>query len=301
MDNLVGRIIRFLISKAFIINFVLALGVATVLVFGSFHMLHSYTNHDTTIEIPDYLGVHINDLDSLTEKDGLRYKIVDEIFLDGYKKGTVVKQDPQPHFRNYEYRISPYPYKLRDSIGSEAKPGRSIYVTVISSKVQMKAVPDLIDKSRKYAQTQLDITGFKYDIVYKPYEACNNCVINVLHKDKPIVAGQKIAKGSLITLVLGQGKSALPTPLLDFYCLTMDEVNNKLQSSTLVINVEFAECENRIDSVNARVAVQRPSLVDIPSGMVPGGKEIRLKLIKDFNCEKKDSTSTMGVSAGENL
>ena len=53
-----------------------------------------YTLHDEYIVLPDFYGVHINDLNSVCQELDLRYVIIDSAFNKKIEKGTILEQDP---------------------------------------------------------------------------------------------------------------------------------------------------------------------------------------------------------------
>ena len=52
-----------------------------------------YTHHDEHIVLPDFYGVHIQDLDSVCQELDLRYIIIDSVFNKKEEKGIILEHD----------------------------------------------------------------------------------------------------------------------------------------------------------------------------------------------------------------
>ena len=69
------KLIKFLFSKLFWINLLLALAVLYVVFYYTMDYLDDYTNHGVKIEVPTLLGVDVDDVeDTLMDKE-LRFAI----------------------------------------------------------------------------------------------------------------------------------------------------------------------------------------------------------------------------------
>ena len=92
-----------------------------VLLIGVLFYLKLYTNHNNTIELSDYTGIYIDDIDSLLKEQSLRYVVIDSIFNKDKEPGSIIDQDPKP--------------------GIHVKENRRIYLTIIAKKRQLIAMP----------------------------------------------------------------------------------------------------------------------------------------------------------------
>jgi eukaryotic-like serine/threonine-protein kinase len=259
--------LRFFVSKVFLINLILAIAVAMGIVFGTISYLKSYTHLGEKIAVPNLIGVHIDDLNQM-QRDDLVYIVNDSVFSDVHPKGTVIRQDPDPHEEGKE---------------SYVKSGRKIYLTVVSMREQMVEMPNLIDNSKKLAVSKLEIIGLKYTITTQPYLSCENCVIKQLYKGKEIEAGTRVPKGSTIQIVVGEGKGGgVPFQLDDYTGLTISQVNQRLGSVFVVVNPSFEGCANAADSAEARVYMQVPKPGELPEGLMKQGATLTVFLKKGF-------------------
>ncbi len=229
-----------------------------ILVFITRWFLRSYTHHDDSyrVEVPDLTGLTLKQVNETLAPLGLETFITDSVFSDKGAKGTVLLQNPGPT-------------KLTKQA---VKQGRKIYLTVVSTRPKMISVPKLISKSRRHAEGVLKIIGLKANIKYRPYNDCNDCVIEQLYKNKPIKEGNKIPKGESITLILGQ-KSGQTVAVVDLMGLTIEQAQQRLSNSSLTMYIN-CDCKTKADSAKAIIYWQSPA----QGADVPSGSEISVKL-----------------------
>ena len=67
---------KFLLSKTLLKQFLVISVFAGMLLLGVLFYLKLYTNHNNTIELPDYTGVYIDDVDSLLKEQCLRLSLI---------------------------------------------------------------------------------------------------------------------------------------------------------------------------------------------------------------------------------
>ena len=68
---------KFLLSKTFFKHLLTISVFAGVLLIGVLFYLKLYTNHNNTIELSDYTGIYIDDVDTLLKEQSLRYVVID--------------------------------------------------------------------------------------------------------------------------------------------------------------------------------------------------------------------------------
>jgi beta-lactam-binding protein with PASTA domain len=182
--------------KAFLMNLIVVLVLlsAAVLYF-FFGYLPNTTNHGETITVPDLQGLNIEDVESYVTQRNLRYEVNDSTYSEDFPPLTILKQYPQA--------------------GSKVKEGRKIFISVNRVAPPSVPVPDLVNQSSlSNAEAVLRSNELKRGkIDYKPSPFLN-LVMEMYYKGQPIKAGQRIPKGSVIDLVVGNGyaRSNIPTP-----------------------------------------------------------------------------------------
>lgn len=256
MLNRLKLIGRFLISKQFLKHVAISLTLLVVLSFSIIKYMDSYTRfgEENYISVPDLTGVHINEIKGILEPKGLRFE-VDSVNTDEFPKGTVIRQDPGPS----------------ELTGQFVKADRTIYLSVVSTAKLMVAMPDLVFKSKKHAEGILKIVGLKVKYTYKPYSDCKDCVIEQKYNKVAIEKGEKVEKGSVIELVLGQGKGNSWESVPDLRGKTLDEANSALSRVSLSLYSASCEgCATKKDSVKAKIYKQSPA----SGGELSAGSEV---------------------------
>ncbi|AUC79188.1 serine/threonine protein kinase [Nonlabens sp. MB-3u-79] len=186
---------RFIFTKTFWIQVVIAAVVTVVLCFTYLFWLDWYTNHDQKIEVPNLEKLSLTEVDEQLEVLDLRRKIIDSAsYNPAFKPRTVIEQDPLA--------------------GKFVKENRQIYIKLNASGYGKVTVPNLIYKTRRQAIPTLEALGFKIgQITYKPNIA-ENTVLEMRYKGATLEPGSQLSKTSTIDLVLADGNnpSAIEQP-----------------------------------------------------------------------------------------
>lgn len=175
--------IDFLKTRAFIANLALAAIILLVVSFLAFRYLAATTHHGDSVLVPKLTGKSMAEAEEILDDADLEYKIIDSVFRENMPKGYVVDQMPEAN--------------------EKVKDGRTIYLTINASNAPKVEMPDLVNQSKRAAITTLEALGLGYELVYKT-DICTDCVLAQMYGNKVILPGFKIAKGQVITLVLGQ-------------------------------------------------------------------------------------------------
>lgn len=236
---MLSSVFRFIFSKAFWINAILAL---VVLFFSTKWMLgylNEYTLHGQTINVPDFTGKKIEKLDEFIADSKMQYIIIDSVYKTDKPRGTVVDQDPPAV--------------------SLVKEGRKIYLTVNAKMPMRVGLPNLTDVTLRQATAILEYYGLR--VGNKKYipDQCFNCVLRMEIKGNRAEAGMMVEKNTTVDLILGQGQSSELVQIPDLYGMTSKEVEDYLTSIALNYSaVNFEHCTHRDDSIGARVVKQSP-------------------------------------------
>ncbi len=179
--------LRFLKSKSFLKQIVIAFIGVVLLVFFLQWWLGYTTNHDQKIEVPNLHKMSLNDVETKLKEIKLNFVVIDSAsYNPSYPKKSVIEQDPE--------------------VGDFVKEGRKIYLTLNPSKYRDVNIPDLNGWTRRLAETHLQSIGFKIgkNITWVP-DIGRNVVRGLKHNGKQIGLGDKLPKNSVIDLILGDG------------------------------------------------------------------------------------------------
>jgi eukaryotic-like serine/threonine-protein kinase len=215
-----------------------ALAGTAVLLFlwGCFLFLNFFTLHNEHMEVPDFKGVYMSDLDKFVSGKELEYEVVDSVYNDQLPKGTVIDQEPKA--------------------GSTVKLGRKIYLSVNARVNQKVPMPNLIDLSLRQAKSLLESYGLKVGRI--TYVAGLPPVMQQNYQGKHISPNALIDKGSSIDLVLGMGDQNSLIQVPELFGLTLVEARTALVSSGLVLG-KIEKDEPLTDTIMARIFKQNPS------------------------------------------
>ena len=259
-----GHFFRFLVSKVFLINLLIALLLISGGLFATLSYLDSYTLHGQEIEVPELVGIHVTETDlAIQNKDQLLVEVSDSIFIKGKAGGTIIEQSPEA--------------------GKQVKQGRTIYLTLATNQPVKIKMPRLVDRSLRQATSILETYGLEVgEMVYKP-DMCTNCILEQKMGGETIEAGARVRKGSVIDLVVGQGlgnELVMVPYLLEF---NIEMARDLLQSKSLNLGAPLYDetVKTAEDSANALVYRQLPPFSQEPS--VRMGASIDLFLTLDTN------------------
>jgi beta-lactam-binding protein with PASTA domain len=180
-------IFAFIKTKQFWLHFSLAVASLLIVLFCWIKYLSAFTHHGEFVEVPDFNEKRVVELNGFIKDKGVNYLIIDSLFDPTREPGMVIKQDPAPK--------------------SKVKHNRNIYLYVTSMVAPRIEMPKLMDRSERQAKQMIISYGLKMGSVTTKAADCNGCVIEQLFEGKPIAPGQKVKKGSKISLIVGVRES----------------------------------------------------------------------------------------------
>ena len=217
--------IKFIFSKFFWINLLLAFAALYGVFYYTMDNLDKYTNHNIKIEVPNLLGIQINDLNDTLEELELRYEIRDSIYSENHPMGMIIQQDPKPHSDNFPNYI---------------KPNRNLYLTIVKRQEIYKTIPDLMSNvySKNIGKSKLEILGFKVDLEIRNHKDRDK-VLEIRFDDQIVKAGRKLLKGSTLKLIYGSGDKGKPIELPDFRGMNIYLATNKANEIGLELEINY--------------------------------------------------------------
>lgn len=232
---------KFLVSRVFVANLLLALVIVAALIYGILQGLKYYTHHDISYPVPNLSGLTLDEAVASTQANNLKIEILDSVYNKRFEPGTVVDQQP--------------------TANSNVKENRTIFLTINSSEPEKIILPKLTDISFRQAQVLIKTNGlFIGDISYQPSEY-NDLVLEVLQDSVPVFTGDKIIKGTSIDIIVGRSKGNSKTSLPNLTGFSMEDaqatlIGAKLNHGVLIYDETFKTAE---DSLNAKVWKQFPN------------------------------------------
>jgi beta-lactam-binding protein with PASTA domain len=189
-----NKIVKYIMNNVYIKNILLMIAFLIVLIGISLLALNIYTKHNSTVRVPELKGMQAQDAFAITKSSKLNCEVVDSIYKEGGKPGSILEQIPHSN--------------------TKVKEGRTIYLTVQSYNEPMVAIPDLVDASLRQSETLLSTLGFtNVTIEYIPSEF-RDLVYSVESRGIKLKAGQKLPKSTPITIKVGDGGGSVSDSLM---------------------------------------------------------------------------------------
>ena len=149
--------------------------------------LKNFTNHNTYQKVPNLVGIQLSDVTKIMDREGLRFEVIDSArFVPSMKPFSVLSQIPIAHH--------------------EVKQNRKIYLTVNPSGYRKITVPNLIQITKRNAESLLKSTGFELGEFSYRDNIGKDMVLEIQFNGNKIEPGILLPKTSKIDLVLGNGK-----------------------------------------------------------------------------------------------
>tara|TARA_R110002072_G_scaffold929_3_gene7472 strand:+ start:10402 stop:11202 length:801 start_codon:yes stop_codon:yes gene_type:complete len=254
-------------SKRFLLNLAAMIVAYFIIIFGFKAYLGSRTNHGQKIEVPNFVGENQNNLKNVLTGSQLSVEILDSIYDPTKVEGTILEQDPMPTSLSKIY----------------VKEGRVVRVRV-SKRTQLIEMPDLVDKSQRFAENILNNRKIRYKLEYQPSKEAHGAVIDQQYKGKFILPTTKLPIGSRITLIVGRDESGVSLVLPNLFGLTIVEARERIGNmSSMDFMAVCPSCITQADSLMARVISQSPEFSE--GAVVASGTTISVYAEKEFSGE----------------
>ena len=202
-------------------------------------VLKMYTRHDQVAVTPNYVGLSMEQVNSLESSKDFELVIVDSIYDYTRRPGSVISQDPLAE--------------------TKVKPGRSIYLSLVSYVPEQVSMPALTDLSLRRAKALLQTYGLKLGSIRVVADMAENAVLKVTVNGTTVKPGTPIRKGSVIDLVIGSGKGAGAAGIP--FLIGKSREAARLELTRLGFTVANEVYSEDSDSTNARVYEQTPVYV----------------------------------------
>ena len=183
---------KFLFSKTFLMQLVLAVLALVILTFVLLYWLRASTNHDERIAVPDLSKMSLGLVQQELDNADLNYVVIDSSnYNPDYPTFSVIEQNP--------------------AAGKFVKEGRKIYLVLNPSGFREIEIPQLVGRTQRQVEPTLLALGFKIGKIDYRDHISSYEVLELRHDGKTIQAGDALRKTSVIDLVVGNGKGSYRT------------------------------------------------------------------------------------------
>jgi len=181
--------LKFLISKTFLKNLLLAFLLIILIIFGLKIYLGTYTHHNEYHVVPELTGKSFEEAQKILQERKMNIVIMDTVdYNPKFPKYAIVEQNPHKD--------------------DKVKVGRKIYVKINNGKYADVRLPKIIGKTKRQAISLIKASGLQIGkISTKPYFA--EVVLYAIYHNDTLKNGNKIPKTSKINLIIGDGKRSV--------------------------------------------------------------------------------------------
>jgi len=231
--------IQFITTRRFLKHLALSILLFIAIVWVVLLTLKFYTRHSDIAVTPNYIGMTMTQVGGLESSRDFKLLVVDSIYDYTRKPGTIVSQDPLPN--------------------TKVKPGRTVYLSLISFRPEQISMPELIDLSLRQGKALLQTYGLKLGNVRVVPDLAENAILKATINGHVVKPGTLIPKGSLVDLMIGSGSGAGQPAIPFLIGKTRDVAVIELKRAGFKIGNESYSGDS--DSTNARVYEQEPKYV----------------------------------------
>lgn len=235
--------LKFLLSKMFLKNFFLAVIIVPLAIWIIFLVLRIYTHHGKALPVPDFSDKTLVEVSSICDDNDLRFEIIDSIFIENKKRGTIVDQHPKH--------------------GTMVKVSRTIFLTINAFNQLKVKMPNVIGGSVRQAKARFEALGLKTGKLIYVEDFARNNILKQQINGKNIERDALIEKGSYIDLVVGNGMSDTKTGIPNLKGLSLNEARDEITDAFLNYGTVYYDetIETYQDSMNAKVWNQYPKYI----------------------------------------
>ena len=226
--------------------------------------LEKMTRHGESIELPDFEGMTIDEAKDLAEELELELIIREEIYDDEMEPGLIIDQDPS----------------LSDVRTVMVKPGRRIYVTIITDERDDVRVPYVARQPLTPALQRLLADDFTIEELVFDKGSFSNQVLSQMVNDREMNETMDVVmpRGSGVTLKVSYTSDDTSTKVPLLAGMSLKDARILLWESGLNVgDITYDSSVNPRDRRSARVYMQSVG----PKVTAPYGEVVSLYLTED--------------------
>ncbi len=255
----IGGVLRSIWRVPYVRHPLLAIVLVVFLVFAAFYSLGILTRHGDEYSIPDLCGKPLTEAYKIADKYHLNLILLDSSYVVTKRPGTVLQQQP--------------------AAGQKVKRGRHVFLSINACNPMMVQAPSLVGETLRQALILLDQSGLQCGQLSFTPDIALNSVLKQSYEGDELLPGDKLPKGALVDLLLGQGfENSSLTPQPNVIQMTLQEARRALAARSLNVGrVIFDETvKDMADTLSARIYTTNPPFLG--NRELPLGSRINLWL-----------------------
>ncbi len=252
--------LKFIFSKSFLKQVVLAIIVSALSFFGAYFFLTNYAKTGEAVVVPELIGLDIIEADAELQLAELSLEVIDSVYQQELQGGIIVNQKP--------------------IAGSMVKKNRKIYLTISRYGIPIVQIPNVLNQTSGIAISKLTRRGFEIGELKSKTDPCDGCAIGLEFKGKSISVDENIPVGSTLNLIIGKTSNGAVSSVPALYGLTLDQATLILHEFDLNRGAYIYDEESvktPVDTLSARVCSQSIK----PGESIKLGSPINLTLTID--------------------
>lgn len=208
--------------KSILVNLVIIIVLSLLILFVFFSSLKSITRHGEELSVPSVTGMPSTEAISKITAMGLQPVILDTVFFDTLAPLSIVSQTP--------------------AAASKVKQNHIIYLTINRAVAPTIQMPNLVGYSLNSAELLLKSFGLHLGSHTYTANLVKDAVVKQMLGENEIAAGTRIAMGSTIDLVIGDGSGS------------------QMMSVPDIIGMQLFEAKDYISSMNCSIGAVTPDI-----------------------------------------
>jgi beta-lactam-binding protein with PASTA domain len=267
-------------------NILVGLLLVFIIFFVFLSSLNWITHHGRASTVPSVTGKSFDEAKKQLKKAGFEVEIQDSLYVDTVKPLTVIKQIPEA-----------------DEI---VKANRTVYLLISRAVAPLVDMPNLVGYSYRNAEMVLSNMDLKIgDTTFKP-DFAKNAVLEQWYNGMQISPATKLRKGSVISLVLGDGIGKREFAVPDIIGMSFCQAREMLEQSGIIMGAIVTNTDVS-DTCNSYIYWQNPARFDdehqiqhIRSGQTMDVKLQLSKPARDSTRREEDKTNENNNDRGYN-
>lgn len=229
--------IQKLLKKPLWFNILVGIGAFLFLLILIFFSLGLITGNGKTEKVPSVVGLDMSTAEHNLAALGFDVVVQDSIYVDTLARTAILRQTPEA-----------------DEI---VKKGRTVYLTINRVLAPQIEMPNLVGFSLQSAITYLKVLGLRLGTTILQSDRNKNVILDQLVNGVRITPGSKIASGTVINLIVGDGSLSTLVEVPDLVGLNVQTARSLIESAGFVMG-NITASSNIQDTATAFVIAQDP-------------------------------------------
>lgn len=235
------NVLKYITHRSIWINIIVGILIVFAIFFIFLFSLKWCTGHGRAATVPSVTGKSYQEARVILKKAGFDVEIQDSVYMDTIKPLTVVKQFPDA-----------------DEV---VKINRTVYLLISRAVPPLVEMPNLVGYSFRNAEMVLKNMDLKIgDTTFKP-DFAKNAVLEQWYNGMQIDPGTKLRKGSVVSLVLGDGVGKREFAVPDITGMTFCSAREMLEEYGIIMGAVVPNSDVT-DTCNAFIFKQNPERFD---------------------------------------